>query len=93
MLAWYRALTALRRQEPDLRDDDLREVRVETGPARLTMHRGAVDVHVNIGSAVERFSVPAGAEVVLAWDPVRITSGTLDLAPDGVAIVRARRPG
>ena len=51
VLAWYRALTALRRREPDLRADDLRDVRVETGPDRLTMRRGGVDVHVNIGLA------------------------------------------
>ncbi|MGZ4650077.1 MAG: malto-oligosyltrehalose trehalohydrolase [Kineosporiaceae bacterium] len=89
VLAWYRALTALRRQEPDLQADDLREVRVETGPDRLTMRRGGVDVHVNIGPAAARFSAPDGAVVLLAWDRTDIVDGVLDVPPDAVAIVRS----
>jgi maltooligosyltrehalose trehalohydrolase len=89
MLGWYRALVALRRDEPDLRDDDLRRVEVETGPDRLTMRRGRLAVHVNLAAGPARFEVPDAAEVVLAWDPVEPTGGILQLPPDGVAVLRA----
>ncbi|HVN12110.1 MAG TPA: malto-oligosyltrehalose trehalohydrolase [Kineosporiaceae bacterium] len=88
VLAWYRALTALRRDAPDLQADDLREVRVETGPDRLTMRRGGLDVHVNIGPSAQQFPAPAAAEVLLAWGRVEIAEGVLVLPPDSVAIVR-----
>jgi maltooligosyltrehalose trehalohydrolase len=86
MLAWYRALAALRRAAPALRDDDLHQVRVETGPDRLTMQRGDVAVHVNIGRKPARFPVPGGSRVALAWHPVEVVADALYLPPDAVAV-------
>ncbi len=88
MLGWYRDLVALRRAEPDLLDDDLRRVRVETGPDRLTVHRGAFRVLVNLGAEAADFEVPADAEVRLAWGEPQRTPAGLRLAPDDVAVVR-----
>ncbi len=88
MLAWYRALVALRKAEPDLGDDDLRRVGVVTGPGRLDVHRGAFRVLVNLGPGPAEFEVPDGAEVVLAWTPPEPVPGGLRVAPDDVAIVR-----
>jgi maltooligosyltrehalose trehalohydrolase len=88
MLGWYRDLVALRRAEPDLQDDDLRQVHVETGPDRLVLHRGAFRVLVNLGSEPAEFEVPSHAEVRFAWaEPERTQSG-LRLQPDDVAVVR-----
>jgi maltooligosyltrehalose trehalohydrolase len=89
MHAWYRDLVALRRAEPDLRDDDLRRVRVETGPGRLDVHRGRFRVLVNLGPEPAEFEVPDGAEVVLAWTPPEPTPTGLVVAPDDVVILRA----
>jgi maltooligosyltrehalose trehalohydrolase len=88
MLGWYRDLVALRRAEPDLQDDDLRRVSVETGPDRLTVHRGALRVLVNLGAEPALFDVPAGAQVVLAWSEPTRDGDTLRLGPDEVVVVR-----
>ncbi|HEX2805862.1 MAG TPA: malto-oligosyltrehalose trehalohydrolase, partial [Kineosporiaceae bacterium] len=45
MLQWYRDLIALRRAEPDLRDDDLARVTVTTGPASDAVGTGWIVVH------------------------------------------------
>ena len=86
MLAWYRALAALRDAEPDLLDDDLRRVEVEVRPDRLTMNRGTLAIHVNIGAGPATFAVPDGARVALAWEPVTIVDGVLELPADAVAV-------
>ncbi len=88
MLGWYRDLVALRRAEPDLQDDDLRRVHVETGPDRLTVHRGAFRVLVNLGAGPASFDVPEQARVVMAWSEPERDGGTLRLGPDEVAVVR-----
>ena len=88
MLGWYRDLVALRRAEPDLQDDDLRRVHVDTGPDRLVVHRGAFRVLVNLGPEPAEFEVPEGAEVRLAWSEPERTATGLRLQPDDVAVVR-----
>lgn len=50
ILDWYRRLIALRRAEPDLRDDDLRRISAEVlGEGGLVVRRGAFVVVVNLG--------------------------------------------
>ena len=95
MLAWYRRLIALRRDEPDLRDDDLSAVRVTTGPASevvgqgwLVVHRGAFDVLVNLTGGPAVLPCPAHARPVLAWSDADHTPGGLRLVGDGAVIVR-----
>src|SRR4051794_5627746 len=88
MLGWYRDLVALRRAQPDLQDDDLRRVHVDTGPDRLAVHRGAFRVLVNLGAEPAEFEVPEGAEVRLAWSEPERTATGLRLQADDVAVVR-----
>jgi maltooligosyltrehalose trehalohydrolase len=88
MLAWYRALVALRRAEPDLQDDDLRRVNAEAlGPDRLVVGRGGFVVLVNLGAQPAPFDLPGGAEVVLAWDRVQPDDGTVVVPSDGVVVL------
>jgi maltooligosyltrehalose trehalohydrolase len=89
VLAWYRALVALRRAEPDLQDDDLGHVDAEAlGPDRLTMRRGRVVVLVNLGAGPAEFDVPDDAEVVLAWDRAEPADGTILVPGDSVVVLR-----
>ena len=95
MLRWYRDLIALRRAEPDLRDDDLARVGVTTGPASdavgtgwIVVHRGCFDVLVNLTGGPAVLPCPDGAVPVLAWGDVRPADAGLELAKDGAAIVR-----
>jgi maltooligosyltrehalose trehalohydrolase len=89
MLAWYRALVALRGREPDLQDDDLRRVRaVAPGPDRLVVGRGRFVVLVNLGAEAAPFDLPDGAEVVLAWERVEPDDGTVVVPSDGVVVLR-----
>jgi maltooligosyltrehalose trehalohydrolase len=97
MLAWYRDLIALRRAEPDLRDDDLGAVRVTTGPGPATtgsgwlvVHRGGFDVLVNLTGGPARLPCPDGAVPALAWGPVTPVRGGLRFDGDGAAVVGVR---
>src|SRR3954453_21776609 len=89
MLAWYRALVALRRSEPALLDDDLRDVHAEAlGPDQLVVRRGSIVVLVNVGTEAAEFGMPGGGEVVLAWDRVDPSGGRVLVPSDGVALIR-----
>ncbi len=92
MLRWYRALTALRRSEPDLADDRLTRVRTRVDDAgTLVLSRGSVHVVVNLSETVAEVTVPGAEESVLlaAWEDVQVVPGGVRVAPDDVAVVRA----
>ncbi len=102
IVAWYRALLALRTARPDLRDPSLAaiEVRAGTQPGVVVVHRGGHRVAVNLGPATA--SVDLGLEtshrqvVLLSLDPTTAVTyeGTVDLPPDGIAVVGpASNPG
>jgi maltooligosyltrehalose trehalohydrolase len=93
LLTWYQELVALRRAEPQLRDDDLRAVTVTTADGWIRVRRGDFTVVANLATATATVPVPPGSRTVLAWDPdgvVRVDpAGTVEIAPDTVAILRA----
>ncbi|UXY30656.1 malto-oligosyltrehalose trehalohydrolase [Streptomyces sp. HUAS TT20] len=73
VLAWYRRLVALRREEADLTDPDLADTKVayDEQARWLAFRRGDVRVAVNLGK--EPAAIPLGAgevRVLAAWDPV-----------------------
>ena len=95
MLTWYRDLIALRRAEPDLRDDDLARIGVTVGPGSdaigtgwIVVHRGRFDVLVNLTAAPAVLPCPQPATPVLSWGDVAILATGVRLPADGVAIVR-----
>jgi maltooligosyltrehalose trehalohydrolase len=98
LLRWYRALIALRRSEASLRDDDLRQVRVEFGETWLVVGRAGFSVAVNLGPEPAVLPVPAGSTVELGWgDLSEVTTsaddtGGLSVGPDSVAVVRTPAP-
>jgi maltooligosyltrehalose trehalohydrolase len=92
MLAWYRALIALRRSTPDLREPDLRNVRVDFDEAAgwLRMTRGAMTLALNLAAGVQTVAVPAGASLRLASGPgVTLDGSAMRLPADSIAIVTA----
>jgi maltooligosyltrehalose trehalohydrolase len=90
LLAWHRDLIALRRTEDDLRDDDLRTVRVDHGETWLTVHRGRITILVNLAPEPADLESPGGGEVLLSWGEVTPTGGdNLRISPDGVAILKS----
>ncbi len=68
LLRWYRDLIALRRREPDLLADDLRQVGVEVGPGWLVVHRGNLHVLANLSPDAALLPLPGPARVLLRWD-------------------------
>ncbi|MFJ6727305.1 malto-oligosyltrehalose trehalohydrolase [Streptomyces sp. NPDC091281] len=81
VLAWYRALIALRHAHPDLTDPDLADLRVahDSGARWLAFRRGDVRVVVNLGK--EAAAIPLGtrpARVLAAWDDIPVPG------PDGL---------
>lgn len=74
----YRGLIMLRRNEPDLADPWLDNLRVDYDEDRrwLVMHRGSLAIACNLGS--EAAEVPVTGEVALAWDEPEVgAAGTL----------------
>jgi maltooligosyltrehalose trehalohydrolase len=74
VLAWYRRLITLRREQPDLTDPDLADTKVayDEEARWLAFRRGDVRVAVNLGK--EPAAIPLGtrpAEVLAAWEPVQ----------------------
>ncbi|PZH00363.1 malto-oligosyltrehalose trehalohydrolase [Streptomyces sp. NTH33] len=87
VLAWYRRLIALRREQPDLTDPDLADTKVayDEDARWLAFRRGDVLVAVNLGE--EPAAIPLGsrpAEVLAAWEPVAAPG------PDGLLRVPGR---
>jgi len=87
MLAWYRELIALRRAHACLSDPRLERagVEVDAEAQTLVVHRGEIDVVVNLGSRTQCF--PSG-RLLAASDPAVIVSGReVTVLPDAVALV------
>ncbi|XVX19023.1 malto-oligosyltrehalose trehalohydrolase [Actinomycetota bacterium] len=94
MLAWYRALIALRRAEPVLSSGDLTAVRTsyDMDHGWLVMHRGEhLHVVCNLAQDERVVPVPGANEIVAAFDPgeTSIAAGRVTLPAHGVAIVRS----
>lgn len=92
VLAWYRALIALRGEQPDLTDPDLSDTKVvHDADARwLLVRRGDVRIAVNLGERPA--SIPLGprpARVLAAWDPVGApdADGVLRLPAESAAVL------
>jgi maltooligosyltrehalose trehalohydrolase len=94
LLRWYRDLISLRRAEPSLLADDLRQVRVEFGETWLVLSRTGFAVAVNLGPETALLPVPVGSVVELGWGavgPVETApsgAGGLRLGPDSVVVLR-----
>jgi len=89
LLEWYRALIALRRRLPELRDGrrDLVGVDFDERAGWLVLRRSPVTVACNLGPA--EVALPAAGRVELASVPeVWLEAGELRLPPDACAVVR-----
>ena len=89
VLELYRALIALRAREADLRDGDLRRVRLDYDEDAqwVVVHRGAFRVAVNLAGAEQAIPVD-GRELVLATGPARHEDDHVVLGPETAAILR-----
>ncbi len=90
MLAWYQQLIALRRRLPALGDPRLSSVEVDVDEAAgtLVVHRGVIDILVNLGAGPASFSVQRGSAVLAASEPGAGLDGAKLVVPgDAVAII------
>jgi maltooligosyltrehalose trehalohydrolase len=88
MLDWHRALIALRRERPSLRDADCARVQVaaDDGAQTLVIRRGEILIACNLSSDHVSIDV-AGARPVLVSDRgIEFGRGGIRLPPDSVAI-------
>ncbi|MEO7271528.1 MAG: malto-oligosyltrehalose trehalohydrolase, partial [Vicinamibacterales bacterium] len=71
MLEWHRALLALRRQHPSLRDGRFRDcqVTVDDDLGLLTIRRGSIVVACNLGDCPAAVRAGGGGELLLGSDP------------------------
>jgi maltooligosyltrehalose trehalohydrolase len=93
LLAWHRALIALRHTQPDLTDPDLAAVKVayDEGARWLAYRRGDLRIAVNL--ATEPAAIPLGGSgvgrVLAAWEPVQPpgADGLLRLPPESCVVL------
>ena len=88
MLAWYRELIALRRRHACLSDPrlDRTDVEVDAESRTLVVHRGQIDVLVNLGSGTHRF--PSDGRLIASSDPAVVLRDDHVTVPfDAVALV------
>ncbi len=83
MLAWYRALIALRRTEPDLSGCDRETVSVQCDPAKGWLHlrRGSIDITAAFADG--RTEVHLGA-AALEWTSLLSSQSTINVTSTGV---------
>lgn len=91
MLAWHRDLVRLRRENADLRNDDLTRVRVRTGATWVAVTRGRFEVLVNLAPAPAVLPCRGDVTPVLSWEPVTTGSEGVTVPAESVAIMCARR--
>ncbi len=90
LLAWYRALIALRRAVPALTDPRLERTGTDFDPAAgwLTVRRGPVTVACNLGTAEWTCPAGPGTAVAAGSDPgIARTAEGISLPPDTVVIL------
>jgi maltooligosyltrehalose trehalohydrolase len=91
MQKWYRGLIDLRRSTPCLNDGEPGNARVtfnETDKS-LSMQRGQIQLHCNLGETDRQFEVSEGTKLVMASrESICIEDRRLSLPPDTIAILR-----
>jgi maltooligosyltrehalose trehalohydrolase len=90
LLEWHRALLALRRHTPALRDPDRQSCRVEhSGPEGwIVVRRRGIATACNLDGTARTVPLGRPAHVLLASSPaVRLRGTAIDLPPESAAIV------
>jgi maltooligosyltrehalose trehalohydrolase len=91
MLEWYRDLIRLRRTENCLNDGEPGHTKAffdEQGKW-LSIERGNISVHCNLGRAAHTFRLPMNSEMVLeSREGTPINGNAIELPPDTVAVIR-----
>ena len=91
MQSWYRDLIRLRRSTPSLNDGEPGNARVtfDEGNRWLTLERGEIQVHSNLGQRYQEFPADERCRIVLASRPgMEIRNAAIILPPDSVIIVQ-----
>ncbi|MCZ0731081.1 malto-oligosyltrehalose trehalohydrolase [Mycolicibacterium iranicum] len=88
LLEFYRALIALRRNEPDMADPWLDNLGVDYDEEQrwFVMRRGALAIACNLGT--QAADVPVTGEVVLAWGEPAASKQTTRIDGHSVAVLR-----
>lgn len=88
VLEFYRALIALRRNEPDLADPWLDNLGVDYDEDRkwFVMRRGALAIACNLGT--EAVDVPVTGDVVLAWGETAEGKQSTSMGAHSVVVLR-----
>lgn len=95
LLAWYRTLITLRREQPDLSDPrwERVDVRFDDDERWLVVERGSCRVVVNVGDADRALRCDRPVLLAGSHDGVRVEHDQVIVPPDAVAIVASNPPG
>ncbi|HTV17356.1 MAG TPA: DUF3459 domain-containing protein, partial [Polyangiaceae bacterium] len=87
--AWYRALIRLRAVEPSLTSSERPDVQTDpVTPHLLTLRRGTVFVHANVGAEPATLPIAAGARLLLGSPGAEVSGDVLHLPAWGVGVLR-----
>jgi len=92
VLAWYRALIALRREQPELTDPDLSRVEASWDETArwLLVRRGRLRIAANLGPDAQRVPLGASGARVLVSSSGRlaVAGDAISMPPESFAVVR-----
>lgn len=89
ILDGYRRLAALRRAHPELSDPSFGTTTLDEAAGRLTLHRGALEVHLNLGDG--DWAVGDGEVLFSTTDRVAVATGDQPVVvPPGNAVLVRR---
>ncbi len=91
MLGWYRQLIQLRRSTPSLNCGEPGNAQVTFDEAGqwLTLERGEIQLHCNLGTQDHPFASADGSSLLLATRPaIAIRDSIVVIPPDSAAIIR-----
>jgi len=93
ILDWHKRLIQLRRNEPDLSDGDLNNVRVNFDEKErwLVLERGSISVVCNFAERLQAIPISTGASQILmaSGEKIQISDSHADMPPESVVILRS----
>jgi maltooligosyltrehalose trehalohydrolase len=92
VLDWHKKLIQLRRAEPDLLDDDLKNVHVEYDEQKhwLVVKRNSIGIVCNLAEVPQAIAIGPGAQKILlaSEKEISVKNGLVELPREAVAILK-----
>ena len=90
---WHKKLIQLRRTEPDLADDELKNVRANFDEKNcwLVLERGSISIVCNLAAHSQRIPIrPGQQQTLMASADIQLANGFAECPPESVAVLKSK---